>query len=1536
MNIYEISLWEDFPDTTQSGAPFLNERKICTIGSHLMTSQARAREPKMINNINGTNTFTFKIFYTYIDELTGEKVDNPFRSLLINERKVKVFWKDEWYELIIKNIEEDKVGNGATYTCKDLFITELSKNGYNIELTADLQNNSGTAFELTEETLKGSGWNFNRSKSSTIYQYLETPVYESQVLNGSLVAYEVLAEGAATPITIPGNSRILVSKQSFDEALASSSNSKIIQIIYADGEPFITHQNEMVVRNGTVYQLYGVTIVPSNDSYTLMQGSTSFSIGSVSTSYRGKVLVESQKTVYDPVFGRYVGVYKDTTNNNAEVYGFSRTEYSNPSLVTNLIANSSDFKNTQGWLPVSSPLEDFNISVDIYPGLSASGQTPDNYTSKGYLRIPGTNEQNGTNSNVLYNSGLIANASVLTPTVSELAEGETGGFQKGDKYVLRFRAAQKTGTTMNTDGIKNYIEFNICEFDSNYGKKPNTDCFLCSTNTLVWETNNTGWATCTLTCLKNYPVSEISKLGIFLTNKYKYPIYVEGIQFFKLQKGKTSYDENAQEVIIYPGEIALQGIANTTYKYYNKDHDGKTDPKEVEFLYSSIQDSNNYEPVKTFEKITTIEAKGSNRFNILQSIAEKFECWVRFSISHDNRGYMLLDSDGLPQKEVYIVENVGKDLGWSFIYGLDLKAIKRKIISEDIVSKTIVIANENEYAKNGFCTIERSSYNYPRESFILNLDYYVDQGLLDKHELELDLYSTSNGYIGYYTRLHDLNTTYADLVDDIVQAKKELNRQEPELEVLKSKIHTTLEKIESLKEDAIYLAGVSSYSEIETYLQNHDDNTTVNELVKTIGQLNGNIQEDQAKLNTLSAAVTGLKNHILLLDTARKAAIFQLEALHEAFFKKYSRYIQEGVWQSNDYIDDDKYYLDALDVAYTSSRPKIQYDINVIRLNYLEDFTSKKFNVGDICYIQDKDFFGSLVDGSPFKLQIVISEITSYFDSPEKDVIKVQNYKTQFEDLFQRITATTQSLQYSSGGFQRAASVIQPDKTLSFDLLQKTFEYNNNFILNAANQDVTWDQTGITIKDTSNSSQLVRIMSGGLFISNDGGLTWKNAVRGDGISADILTAGQINTSEIYIYSGDQPSFRWDGNGLTAYTQNNNNIDFTKFVRYDQYGLYGLINGSQDFVPNNINDVINNATFGLTWNGFFMKATDGSGSVIINSNDNNVIKCVDGNNDTTFSLNKDGSANFTGSITANSGKIGEWSIGTTATGRYGLGSLYYGEVGSEWNYYWIDDAQTKAGYYPTDNAVLITPHDLIKESYPEAPAGSPKEIGGIQIVDTEYKLDWRLIIGPNFGVDKTGNLFLGGGSIKPGVKFGDYITINQARQGSGDGAVTSQQGITFEQIDVNNSKAGLGINQNGVWLRRKDGGWATFNSNGWSAAGASDIRLKENINYDLTDYKDILKEIKLFSYNLKMSTEKNTLFGVSAQQLHELLLSKNIDVSKFSFLKIPKEEAIFNPNDANTFYQIDYQFLAPIMLAIVQDQEEEIKFLKQEIQKLKEA
>ena len=118
-----------------------------------------------------------------------------------------------------------------------------------------------------------------------------------------------------------------------------------------------------------------------------------------------------------------------------------------------------------------------------------------------------------------------------------------------------------------------------------------------------------------------------------------------------------------------------------------------------------------------------------------------------------------------------------------------------------------------------------------------------------------------------------------------------------------------------------------------------------------------------------------------------------MKKIHSLFFKRYGHYIQEGTWTSSDYIDDNLYYLDAIDVAYTSSRPQISYNIEVLRLSTLEEFKGKNFNVGDICYIEDVEFFGYIEDGgenkTPYKEKVLVSELTVEFDDPTKDKITV-------------------------------------------------------------------------------------------------------------------------------------------------------------------------------------------------------------------------------------------------------------------------------------------------------------------------------------------------------------------------------------------------------------------------------------------------------------------------------------------------------------------------------------------------------------------
>ena len=105
--------------------------------------------PQLKRKIDGSNTLTFSIYARYLDEETGEFVNNPFLPYLINERKVKIKYskkgKWEWLDFIIKNVEENSETFLYTYTATDLFINELSKTGLNLIFDANLNNNYGSA-----------------------------------------------------------------------------------------------------------------------------------------------------------------------------------------------------------------------------------------------------------------------------------------------------------------------------------------------------------------------------------------------------------------------------------------------------------------------------------------------------------------------------------------------------------------------------------------------------------------------------------------------------------------------------------------------------------------------------------------------------------------------------------------------------------------------------------------------------------------------------------------------------------------------------------------------------------------------------------------------------------------------------------------------------------------------------------------------------------------------------------------------------------------------------------------------------------------------------------------------------------------------------------------------------------------------------------------------------------------------------------------------------------------------------------------------
>ena len=286
---YEISLWEDYLVAASDNVPaHYEERKLCVIGSDTMTDSYRAFEPELKSDINGTHTLTFKMYYTIkeneitvdsttfsIDEngnflvngVNGntatrtptystfnlQKTKNPFLNLLVNERKVKCFWKGEWYDFVIKNCREDSSGKSITYTCTDLFINELSKNGFNIVLDTELENNSGTVLELAEKVLDGTDWNLDSAGSDIIQQKKEEPVYEVDTLKVLYIKDETTQLSAS----IPANKKVLVFYQQvqdilnyFDET-STTSVQRDVQIAYADN--YEKDTNSQLVTNAHCY-----------------------------------------------------------------------------------------------------------------------------------------------------------------------------------------------------------------------------------------------------------------------------------------------------------------------------------------------------------------------------------------------------------------------------------------------------------------------------------------------------------------------------------------------------------------------------------------------------------------------------------------------------------------------------------------------------------------------------------------------------------------------------------------------------------------------------------------------------------------------------------------------------------------------------------------------------------------------------------------------------------------------------------------------------------------------------------------------------------------------------------------------------------------------------------------------------------------------------------------------------------------------------------------------------------------------------------
>ena len=1209
---YELSVWRDVPiaGTLETDGYFTDE-KVAIIGSDSMDSPLKAYDVSLKELTNGDCTLTFSMLYDY--EKDGERVSNPLFELLKNEIKLKlrrgeeygfidangnidfsilngeidfneeepnyedtsVDYDNRWRDFVIKTIDKDSNTHVANIVAKEIFVNELGKNGWSVTLNTELENNYGTVEQLAEKVLDGSDWKVKKGYSPI--ERVKEPLFEYQIPEGMLIAAVAMRKGdngSNKEITISANEYIyfFYNDAEFSESIESGKDGQwrikakeSVQILYF-GRKIDDEINPVAIDDGRVV---------IDDDYLFNYKIASAAVNVEVTGYSGYRIQDRTRTVYESTLDKYVEVY---TNGSEEYFSYTETEYHVSPLVQNYLTNSTNFTSNAGWKNLNKEQEDPILTLYPEPTIGKDEDGRDKVIW-----------ENSKNSLVLEGGQTYKNSG---PTNAGLKVIE------GEKYIVNILG--------DWDNSPDSFNFGIADRD-----KEITDENFYFGNVIInfsdlknkviqinGEKEEKTYKYCILTIEKGK--SSTSKQSLIFTISAANDFYLYDIQLFKYQ------EENGE--IIFPGDAPTSTIEDKRYFY--KVENGK----------AVYYDGSNFTPLHEdgYHSVRFFETQESNYFNNIQSLAELFEVWVSFHIKHKKNGQIWLEN-GKPVKTVkfsqYSPNSAENHAG--FKYGINLKGIKRTVDSNSIASKVIVKPNNQEYATDGMCTIARAPSNQTGETEIINFDYYINQGLISYGQVINDLYGTGATDLRYFAKLKNLN--------------KQINEEATYVNAYSN----TVSELEGQYDlyNAEILAYDNEISELTSYLNNLNVNDEkrmqyMNEIARLEILRSVALQNRDAIEKKENGTVTGtLSKYQSLINVAEeriKNLQKEKEDLKLKFYTKYSRFIQEGTWTDESYVDDELYYLDAVKISNTSAYPQVSYTINVLSIEDVDGYEAYKFNVGDRTYIEDVEFFGYVTKEfngmsvkTPYRMEVIVSERNQNLDDASKTTITIKNYKNQFEELFQKITATTQSLQYQVGEYARAAGVVTPTGEIKVSTLEQSFQNNSLILSGSDNQSVIWDTgTGIEVIDNRSSNNRVRVVGGGVFISSDGGVTWSNAISGNGINTKYLIAGQIDASKINIVNGSVPYFRWDTNGITAFkvdgTIGNETYDTNKYVRFNQYGIYAVgaggigssngesIEGSKldeliaekTTLADKLKVIEENASFALTWKGLSLVASGG--------------------------------------------------------------------------------------------------------------------------------------------------------------------------------------------------------------------------------------------------------------------------------------------------------------------------------------------------------
>ena len=349
-DVYEISIWEDvLVEGNEKMLPYFKEEKVAVIGANDHDAPELAYNPKFTDDVKGEHTLTFTMNGRFYNKELEEWVENPYVKLLTNEKKIKLFYRNEWYDLLIKKVEENKKNYSYNYTATDLFINELGKNGFKVELNVELENNQGTAEELAAQILENTDWK--------VSSYTDNADYKSDLLvetNLDTLYKATLIKDIF--VKVSASNWLPIKEEDVEPAFSSGIDDKTTQTIksgqqiylfYSDlvaknPEPMILYradgdyranENEDIIINSYNFRVTRENEVFYNDDNIPLPDFIDRGEGVVlEDKYRAYETIRRAETSYDPVTDKFITyyfqrLYTRTFSKTQDEFPYSNKEY---------------------------------------------------------------------------------------------------------------------------------------------------------------------------------------------------------------------------------------------------------------------------------------------------------------------------------------------------------------------------------------------------------------------------------------------------------------------------------------------------------------------------------------------------------------------------------------------------------------------------------------------------------------------------------------------------------------------------------------------------------------------------------------------------------------------------------------------------------------------------------------------------------------------------------------------------------------------------------------------------------------------------------------------------------------------------------------------------------------------------------------------------------------------------------------------------------------------------------------------------------